>query len=367
LKKIFKSKKVIVGTFLILVILFIVIHKSSKVAKAKEEVSTILLSKSDVFIVNVGSVASVVPFTGDLSPLNQTAISSEVTAVASKVLVKAGEYVKKEQVLAILDDTELKEAMIEQEAQLATAKSQFQLDKTKLDREKELYEQGFISKFAYDELKTNYQASLQKINQQQASLKRSKKQLSNTIIKAPFSGYVYQKFIDAGQLTNQNSKLFSLADLSVMEITASIPGDRINEINPGKDASFQVETQKQIYVGQIDRVNPVAQSGTRSYFIYIKFNNLVYQLKAGQFVKGQIVVKQLNNINYIPKRGIRYANNKPYVLILSNGKIVEKPIIIMIENKILGVSGVSGLKVGDLVVSGNINTLNVGDKAAIED
>ncbi len=363
------KKKIIIAIILICITgtILILKHRSNAnklVANVSRE--SIMLIKGDIFTVQTGTVSNIITFTGDLSPLNQTAISSEITAVVSKVLVYAGQFVQKGQVLAVLDNTELTEAVAEQEAQLASAKAKFELDKTKLDREKELLDEGFISKIAYDELKMNYQASLQKIKEQQASLKKSRKQLSNAVIKAPFAGYIYQRNIDNGQLASPNTKLFSLANLNIMQITASIPGDQINNIKPGQMVSFQVEEDNKIYNGKITRVNPVAETGTRSYLIYIEFNNTMYKLKAGQFVKGQVILQQLQNINYVSSQGIKHEANKSFVLLLmANGIVTMKPISVLIENTVAGVSGISGLKNNDVVINNNVNTLKAGDKASI--
>ena len=370
MKNIIKLKK----TWLILIIAIVVtafafhfMNKSEVKLANKLAISSILLSKNDVFRVNAGSVASVMSFTGDLSPLNKAVISSEVNAVVSKVMVDAGQFVKKDQILAVLDDTELKEAVAQQEAQLASAKSSFELDKTKLNRERELYDEGFISKFAYAELETNYQNSLQKINEQQAMLKQSRKKLSNAIIRAPFSGYIYERNTDNGQLASQNSKLFSLASLELMQITASVPSEQVNKVKIGQMVNFQIEGDNQIYSGKISRVNPVAEQGTRSYLIYINFDNRLYTLKAGQFVKGTVILEQKDNINYLPTQGVRFFNGTSYALVLVNNKIIEKAIVIVIENKVNGVSGVTGLNKGDIVISNNVNTVKVGDKANILD
>lgn len=216
------------------------------------DVNTVLLNSADITTVKLTDVNSVIAFTGELSPLNQSVISSEVDAVVKKVLVQEGQLVTKGQILAILDDTDYKQAVSQQQAILSSAKVKFLLDKNKLEKQQALYEQGFISKIAYDELQTNYQASQQVINQQQAALERAKKQLTDTTIKAPFTGYIYQKNIDNGQLATKNGKLFSLASLDYLEVKAPIPSDYINHVSVGQVISFSVETRPDVFSGKIN-------------------------------------------------------------------------------------------------------------------
>lgn len=362
-------KKVLILLVIVIILLFklagignskSVIHKSSKD-------NVVLLNNSDIVKVKHGDFANAIAFTGDLSPLNQAVISSEVDAQVLKVLVSEGQYVAKDQVLAILDDSDLKQAVSEQQAQLDSAIATFKLNKTKVEREKELFEEGFISKFAYAELKTNYQSSLEQINQNKAALERAKKQLSDTIVKAPFSGYIYQKSIDNGQLTSKNGKLFALASLDKMQIKAAIPSEQINAISVGQSVDFKVETNSKLYQGTITLINPVAEIGTRSYLVYIDFDNTKYQLKAGQFVKGQIVVSRLANVNYIPTNAVRNSDTAQYVFLLSGNKVVLKPVNIILSNTITDLSAVSGLKSGDTILSGNVMSVKAGDIVKVVD
>jgi len=208
------KKNIIIAIVLLLIlILAFMVVKGKSATVTKKTDNAVLLSSVDVITVRQGNVDEVIDFTGDLSPLLQAVISSEVDAVAEKVLVSEGQYVAKNQTLAILDNVELNQAVSSQKAILASAQAKFELDKNKLERQKSLLDQGFISKIAYDELKANYQSSLEAINQQKALLQKLQEQLSHAVIKAPFAGYVYQKNIDNGQLASKNSKLFSIANL----------------------------------------------------------------------------------------------------------------------------------------------------------
>ncbi|MBX9734274.1 MAG: efflux RND transporter periplasmic adaptor subunit, partial [Chitinophagaceae bacterium] len=302
---------------------------------------------------------------GDLSALNQAVISSEVDAIVKKVLVQEGQFVTQGQTLAILDDTDLVQAVSQQQALLSTAKARFELDKNKLEKQKALFDEGFISKIAYDELQTNYQLSREGINQQQALLAQAKKHLSDTIIKAPFTGYLFQKSIDNGQLATKNGKLFSIANLDNLQIKAAIPSDSINKIKVGQHVSFNVETKNETYSGEVIRINPVAELGTRSYYIYIDFNNKIARLKSGQFVKGQIILSSLPNTTYVSKDAIRSSDSGSYVLVLANGVVVKKSVNILLTNKLTNMSAISGVKAGDTLLLKNVLSIKPGDHAKI--
>lgn len=363
------KRKIIVGVILAaIVVVGVVLHKSDTTKEnTTKNANSVLLSNSDITEVKKGSVANVISFTGDLTPLNQVVISSEVDAQVLKVLVSEGQLVQKGQVLAILDNTDLKQALTGQQAVLATSQAKNALDKKKLDKQKDLYEQGFISKFAYDELLNNYQVSREDIHQQQAALERAQKQLSDTVIKAPFTGYIYEKDIDSGQLASKNSKLFALANLDQMQIKAPIPSDQINSIKVNQSVSFNVETNKQVYTGVVCRVNPVAETGTRAYMIYINFDNHEAKLKAGQFVKGQIVLANLDNTLYLPTDSIKYNESLAYILYLNNGVVESRVVNPLLSNALNNTTAVSGVSESSVVLKGNVLTVKIGDKVKIVD
>lgn len=329
--------------------------------------NSVLLNSADTVIVKLGTVNNEIAFTGDLSPLNQSVISSEVDAVVKQVLVQEGQLVTKGQTLAILDDSDLKQAVSLQRAVLSSARAKFELDKNKLDKQKGLFDQGFISKMAYDELKTNYQSSQEMINQQQASLERVKKQLSDTIIKAPFTGYIYQKNIDNGQLAAKNAKLFSIASLDRLQVKAAIPSDYINQIKVGQTISFGVETRADTFTGKITRINPVAELGTRSYYIYVEFDNRNAKLKAGQFIKGRITLATLGNTPSISRDVIRSFGDDTYVLVLVNNIVVKKPVKVLLSNKLANMVAISGVNPGDVVLYAAVLSVKPGDRAKIVD
>lgn len=373
-KKIMKYKKIIIITLTaIVLVLLLVIYRNHKLAVLHKhngiKADYVLLDQTDVVAVKRGNISSIVAFTGDLTPLNETVISSQIDAQVQKVFVKEGDFVKKSQTLAILDNAEVKEAVNKQQALLNTAKIKLALTKNTLDKNKELLDQGFISKLKFAELKTNYEAALETVNQEQATLYQTQKLLSDAMIHAPFSGYIYQKSIDSGQIVSKNSKLFALANLDSMQIRAAIPSEQINNIKLNQLVNFTVETNNQTYHGKITRINPVAEVGTRSYLIYIEFDNRAYKLKSGQFVEGQIVLDSLSNALYIPSDSIHIDNaqHTQYVLALSDSTIVYKPVRVLLSNKIDKQSAISGLAEHEEILSGDIVSIKPGSKAKIAD
>ncbi len=326
-----------------------------------------LLNSSDIVTVKSGTVSEVLSITGDLAPLNQTVISSDLNSHIKQVKVDEGQFVTQGQVLALIDNSELVDVLGEQRAIVNSTQAKFNLDKQKLERQKRLYEKGFVSKAGYDELVANYNIAAEAINEKRVGLQRVQKQLASTIVKAPFSGYVYKKFIDAGQLVSKNDKLFSLANLDLMQIKSSIPSEEISQIKVGQKVQFTVETSSESYLSTITAINPVSEVGTRSYYVYINFANKKAKLKSGQFIKGWIEINSLKNIAYLPSECIHTSTDgSSYVLLLSNNKIIAQAVRVLINNSIINISGVAGVPVGAQIMAANIQTVKPGLSVKIQ-
>jgi len=327
---------------------------------------TILLNKTDVSTVQRSSISRVIGFTGDLSAKLQTIVSSEVDAKVLKVYVNEAQKVKSGTLLAKLDTNDLNLAVLQQEAQVDAAKSNYDLNLLKYKRQKDLYESGFISKLAFDELISNRDSSLQSYKAQLEQLKRAQKQLNDTNVVAPFEGVVYQRYIDDGRLVSKNTKLFAIANLDTMEIKTPINSDYIDQVKVGDTVSFTSNESSTVYYATVLRVNRVAEDGTRSFMVYADFDNRQANLKAGQFISGQIVFNTLDNQNIIPCDFIRSTQTDPsFVLILDNGKIQKINVSVVLKNNITSQCAVTNLQESQVIVSGNVLTVKPGDEVKV--
>ena len=325
--------------------------------------SHISLGASDLIIVKRTDLIQSIDFTGSIAPLNQVDIASQVEAQVLKVLVEPGQYVKANQVLAYLDNTNYKQNLADANAIFASSKIDLVLKQDKLAKYKELVNKGFVAKISYDQYQADYEAALQILHQKEALRVLASKKLNDTTVISPFAGTIYEKNITQGGMVSLNSKLFALADLDTMEVTVAVPSNQINQIQIGQTVSFSAETGDKIYQSKVVRINPIPQKNTHSYLVYINFDNRNYQLKSGQFIKGNFVLNMLKNAITIPKNSIKYDKIGCYILQIVNNKVVRSDVKILLCNN--EYSAITGVKVGDKVISGDIETVKDGDVVSI--
>ncbi|UTH73091.1 efflux RND transporter periplasmic adaptor subunit [Chromobacterium sp. IIBBL 290-4] len=327
----------------------------------KQPVIVRQLSSLDVIWAAPKPLAATLPFTGALNALSTSSLASEVDARVRDVSVREGERVRKGQLLAVLDTEVLGQSVEEQSAQLDNTKARLKLAKVKLDKQKELLDKGFISQVAYDELESDYRVKEGEVRAQASQLARAKRQLSDTQVKAPIDGVVYERKINPGEVANRGMKLFSLADLSVMEVAATVPARAVAQLKEGQEARFRVDGNQEQIIGKVVRINPVAQSGTRSFTLYVRVDNRDGRLKAGQFVTGGVVLRNIDHQMVLPVTAVHDLNAKPWVIVVQQGKLVKRPVAVLLNSDSERQVAVSGVSAGEPVLAVELLGVKLGD------
>lgn len=322
------------------------------------------LSPQDLAIASHAPLAERLSFTGALQALRATTLAARTEGVAVEVSVREGEAVRAGQVLARLEAADLQERVNEQAALVATERARLALARQKLEKQRELYAQNFISKLAFDELDSNFQVSQAQLRAQEAQLARARKALEDTVIRAPFAGVIHERAINLGQRVAVNGKLFALADLTQLEIAASVPARQIARIAIGQRARFTVEGGAREFAGQVARINPVALAGTRSFNVFIAVDNRDGQLRGGQFAQGALLLRDAGQALSLPIPAIRdAASAQPWVLKLVGDKAVRQAVTLGVRDDAANrVQIVAGLQDGERVLLAGVLGVQAGDR-----
>lgn len=319
------------------------------------------LAALDIVTAKVGTVSEAVPFTGTLNPEKSSQVAARAEGTVQSVSVREGQTVRRGEVLAVIDSETLRQSVIQQEAQLANNRARLRLSQQKLHRQRELVERGFISRLAFEELQSDYAVSEGEVRAQAAELARARQDLAEAVVKAPLDGVVYQKKINVGDVAARNTVLFAVADLSVLEVEATLPAQRAASVNVGQTARFKVEGGSTVFQGRVTRLNPVAAPGTRSFTAYVRVDNRDARLKAGQFVQGDIVLRELPEAVSLPQAAVREADKSPWVMVVRNGRLEKRPVEILLTADTTRTVAVKGLNAGEVVLSANLIGMKPGD------
>ena len=148
-------------------------------------------------------------FPGKILPLNYSKLAFEVPGKIADVKIDIGDAVKKNEILAALDPAEM-------QANLNQAQARFDLAEQALKRFKDLKSKGFISNQELD--RANSEFLIAKAQVDLYSVK-----LEQTFIRAPFDGYIQNRFLDSGTVISPGAPILEIIDSTVVEAHVSVP------------------------------------------------------------------------------------------------------------------------------------------------
>ena len=281
---------------------------------------------------------------GELLPFQQSKIAFEISGRIKSISVDIGDRVEQGDVLAKLNDSEIN-------ANLDQAVARLDLAKQVLERFKDLKQKGFISNQEFDKAESEYLVA-------KSQVKFFEVKKAQTILKAPYDGFIQNRFVDEGTVINGSNPILEILDSNKVEAHVSIPEDLIENLEISKEYSFLIGQEE--VIGKLKRLAPMSISGSNSRLAIFEFNNF--------FVPGSLIdlilkIRRNEKGFWLPINSLSQSEQGLWSVysISADGKsIVEKDLVQVLhfENNFAFVSGT--LKDGDLVVKGGLSKIIEG-------
>ena len=162
---------------------------------------------------------------GELLPFQQSKIAFEITGRILSISADIGDKVKKGDLLAQLDDSEIN-------ASLEQALARLDLANQVLKRFEDLRQKGYISIQDFDEAKSEYLVA-------KSQVKFFEVKKSQTVLRAPYDGFIQNRFVDEGTVINGSNPILEILDANKVEAHVSIPENLITNLEMLNDYTFQ--------------------------------------------------------------------------------------------------------------------------------
>lgn len=337
--------------------------------------STIEFSSNDLMTLAPSQISKRIPITGSLQPTNQTMVKSKVAGEIKQLLVSEGIGVKAGQVIARIDPTEFEWRVNERESLLRAAEAQLAQAKQTLANNRQLLEKNFISQSAFDTARFTLDSAQGNRDAAAAQLRVARKALADSVVLAPMSGLVGERFARVGEKVSPDNRIVSIIDLSRMEIEAPVPASDIGAVQIGQEVRLSIEGIAEPQIGKVTRINPSTQAGTRSVPIHLALDNKDPRIRAGLFAQGQLVVGVKTAIISVPENSLRDAAGRIFVYLIEGDKVIEREVELGLRDDSLqssnGLTGMveikRGLKAGDRIVAVNLGPLRGGSLAKVSE
>ena len=246
---------------------------------------------------------------GNVKTKQNVLVYPEMPGILNKVYVKEGQKVKKDQILATIDDGGLSQ-------QLLLLKSNEQLAKTTFERQKRLWDQKIGSEIQYLQAKTSYDS-------QKNATKQLKKQLGKFTIRAPFSGIIDDVFKEKGTVVapGPGAELFRIINLSNMYIETDVPESYISSIKKNKMVEVNFPILGRSYDSSIRQVGNFINPSNRTCRIEVGIPNLDGEIKPNLTAKLRLNDYSNSNAILIPQSIIsENAKGQQFIYVVKDNK-----------------------------------------------
>ena len=250
-----------------------------------------------------GNLRQVVTATGEIQPLNTINVGSQVSGTIEAIYVDYNSKVKKGDVLLEIEPSVLQASVDEAYASLVSAESQRNYAKSEYERNKTLYDDGFISRAELEQSQTTYEQAEQSVNRMKSQYDRAVTNLGYATITSPVDGTVISRQVDVGQTVAasfQTPDLFEIAeDLSKMQIETAVSEADIGMITEGLPVTFTVDAYPtQTFEGTVRqvRLSPTITSNVVVYTVVIDVDNSDLKLKPGMTAFVTILISEKTDV-----------------------------------------------------------------------
>lgn len=294
---------------------------------------------------------------GVVEPEKKVEIFARLSSYVKEIIKEEGDWIKKNDILALLDDSEIKISYQQARIQTQQAKITLLDEERKYNRYKKLKETELISEQDFQTTQLNFQKAKLDYENKKENEKNLELQFSYTRIRSPIDGYVTERLVEVGDKVNNNQQVYSIEDFSPLLIKVYVPSSDTVHLETGMEASISTDIIKGIpFSGKVKLINPRidVQSGTVK--VTIEVFDQMKKLKPGMFVDVNIIISNKPDALTIPRKGVIHKHDKTYVFLLQDSRVLQKEIEIGISEGD-HIEVLNGLEEGMKVVSTGIETL----------
>ena len=341
--------------------------RSADAAKKNAPAVTLEFTANDIAKVALQPLVRTSSVSGTLTPLTQAVVKATVAGEVRKVLVREGMAVKQGDVVAELDTTDLRTRLDAAQAEQAERRSRLAIAERSRDTNNALLKQNFISQSAFDQSLSAYKGSEAAVRWSDAQVQLAKKAIDDAVVRAPISGMVSKRMVNGGERVMPDAAIVTIVDLSRLELEAAVPASDIASIALGQAVRFSVDGfGDRAFDGRVERINPVAEAGSRAIKLFVAVPNTSGLLKGGMFAQGRITLSQSQPVAVVPTTALFEEAGQSYVFTVEAGKLAKKAVGLGARDEVNGLAEVtSGLAQGADVVRVRMGSLKVGAPALV--
>ncbi len=356
-----------------------------------------------IAVVEEGEISDSVTYTGEVKALENASISAKMSGNVKTVYKEIGDYVNEGDILLKLDDTDVRvqynqakamynqalaqynsvtngtaqQSKLQLETALNTAKIEYNNALTNYNNQKVLYDNGAISKSAYDVALTRFENAKLNLDSAQknydltvnvvideskatakaaldgaaAQLESAQNALDNTSVRATISGYIASRNVNKGQMVSGGVELFSVKSDGAAQVHINVTETVIPYITVGAKAYVSVKAINEDKLeAVVTNVSTVKNAQTGMYGVIIRITDEKEKLSDGMFADVMVTLNESAKTKIIPAAALLEDDDQTKYVYIAEGNTAKR---VNVETGIItdeSVEVVSGLNTGDKVI-----------------
>lgn len=258
--------------------------------------------------------------TGTIEAVTSVTVGTQVSGIVNKLYVDYNSQVKKGQVIAELDKTNLLSELNTAKANLASAQSSLNYQATNMERYKTLYKKGLVSADEYENALLTYRQAKEQVASSKENVQRAQTNLGYATITSPIDGTVISKSVEEGQTVAASfntPELFTIAkDLTNMQVVANVDEADIGGVKEGNRVTFTVDAYPDdTFEGTVKQVRLEATTTNNvvTYEVVISAPNADLKLKPGLTANVTIYTQERSGVLAVANKALRFTPTKETV------------------------------------------------------
>jgi len=294
--------------------------------------------------------------------------------------VEEGDFVLKNQIIAVIDHDNVEAQVNQARAAVATADARLKQaevtlaqTETDLERIRNLYNEGATSKQTLDKIEAEYKSLLAQrdvakatVEQSQAALNQAQIMLAECFIGAPISGIVSQEYLERGDMAMVTRPIMDIIDVDKVKVTTDLPERYIGQVSTGAEVCIRVDTfPNSDFQGTVTRVSPTVNIINRTAKLEITVDNADHALKPGMFARVTLNIIRREGVPVIEEAAVLRDESGKYVFVVEEGVARRRQIRLGVEEGPRA-EVAEGLRPGDVLVVAGQQKLSEGKALEIQ-
>jgi RND family efflux transporter MFP subunit len=289
------------------------------------------------------------PVAASVEAKQATIISSRILARIDTVQVRAGDKVKKGDLLIQLEQSDLQSDVFQSKQNVIALQARYTESKQNFERSAELIKKQLLSEYNFDKTRADYQSITAELTAAKQALSQAETTLSYATLTSPIKGLIVDRFAEPGDTAQAGVKLLSIYNPLSLRVEAHIREKLALTLTKGQQIEVELPSINKKIIGEIEEIVPAANTGSRSFLIKA---SMTYNenLLPGMYARMLIPAGKQRMLN-IPWDKIAHVGQLDFVWVKVDGNVQRRFVRLGKTQPNNTVNVISGLKNNEEIIS----------------